>query len=118
MCYSKFFLKSYYLRGNVGTSNPSDMYPSRFKQSSWTKGNYNCVCDVSFGTPDLPGPTTSSARFEKADWACTTCTRIFGGGAQVFSLSTPSKAFRVGWGETCGAYEGWYPWWSGSIMLR
>ena len=116
--YSKFWLKGLYLRANAKPNNPSDMYRSRFKQTSWKVANYNCVGDISFGSSDNSGPTTSFARFEKSDWSCSSCTRKFGGGSKIFSLGKTSKGFRIGWGETCGAYEGWYPWWSGSIMLR
>jgi hypothetical protein len=118
--FSEFYLNNYELRANgANTSNTSDIYPSRFVQTSWSSAqNGNAVGDVSFGTSDDPGPLTSYAEHIGYNFDCYNCTLAWPRGSEIFTLPSSSTAFRIGWGEHGPQSEGWCPWWSGTIRLR
>jgi hypothetical protein len=126
--YTQFFLSSYQLRANGATSaDTSDLTPSLFHQTVWTTANLpatSCtassgnVGDVSFGTPASSGPVTSYAALLTAAWSQASATLNWPGNTSVYTVPS-STQFRIGWGEAaCAQTEGWYPWWSGTIMLR
>jgi len=117
--YQEFYLNNYIAKANAGPKHTSDIYPSSFMQSLWNKAfKRGGVGDISFGSPDENGPTTSYARHLKSNITCYDCVIAWPANKQVFKLRQSSKAFRIGWGESGGESEGWYPWWSGTIRIR
>lgn len=80
----------------------------------------NCTVHgaVSFGSPDDLGPTTSYAA-EGSQIQCPNCQHPFAANDQIYTLSQPSAQFRIGWGErNNNQWEGWYPWYAGTIYVR
>ncbi len=123
--YTQFYLSTYKLK--TTGSGTSEVDPAIFTQTLWSVANQPVpVCevgqvgnvgDVSFGTPDSSGPTTSFCS-EGSAFECNDCERDWPGGSNIYTQPS-STAFRIGWGEAgCGQQEGWYPWWSGTIRLR
>ncbi len=113
--FSAFYLDDYVVRANA--SNTSDLDPGQFVQGSWSQANGGSKGDISFGTAGQNGPVTSYARYVDAQ-NCQSCQIAFPRNGRVFALGGTYDTFRMGWGERGSQSEGWYPWWSGSIMLR
>lgn len=86
-------------------------------QGAWNNANGGSKGDISFGTAGQNGPVTSFARFIAAG-TCTACVRTFPRNGRIFPMGRSYDTFRIGWGERGGQSEGWYPWWSGYVMLR
>jgi hypothetical protein len=127
--YTKFYLAAYQLKANGASgADTSDIVPSQFKQTSWGVASLpatNCttattgnVGDVSFGSPSSAGPVTSYAATLSAPWNQSSATLDWPGNTTVYTVPS-STQFRIGWGEAaCAQTEGWFPWWSGAVMLR
>lgn len=127
--YTQFFLAAYQLRANGASSaDTSDIGPNQFKQTSWSVATLpaaNCtsattgnVGDVSFGSPMSTGPVTSYAATLSGPWSQASATLDWPAGTTLYAVPI-STQFRIGWGDSaCAQTEGWYPWWSGTIMLR
>ena len=117
--YTQFFLSSYTAKAYNTSSYTTDLCGSSFKQSKWKTAYVSGGCgDISFGTSDNTGPTTSWNRLQSTAKNCHSCTFTWPGGAKVYSIGKSTKSFRIGWGECGPQWEGWYPWYSGYIMLR
>lgn len=115
--FDEFYLDSYQIRANA--PDTSEVDPSQFVQTGWNMAALCCgVGDVSFGSAADSGPTTSYGATLSSRYECSSCTRAWPGGTSVYSLSSTSTQFRIGWGEAGPQREGWYPWWSGTIRLR
>jgi len=116
--YSSFYLASYQIKANAGSGDESDLHSATFVQSDWSMGNSGSYGDISFGDASATGPLTTYATELVSLAQCQTCTYDWPPGATVFTLGASSTAFRIGWGEGGGEYEGWYPWYQGTIFLR
>ncbi|EDM78018.1 hypothetical protein PPSIR1_23414 [Plesiocystis pacifica SIR-1] len=114
--FEAFYLSDYSMRANG--NDASGIVGAVFTQTSWDDANGNSVQgDVSFGSGDEPGPTTSFA-VENPNVNCTSCVTDFAANDTPFTLAGPTSLFRIGWGEAGSEDEGWFPWWSGSVYLR
>ena len=101
------------------TGHTSDLCGSSFKQSKWTTAYVSGGCgDISFGTADNSGPTISWNRVQSTAKNCNACNFSWPAGNKVYSIGKSTKSFRIGWGECGPQHEGWYPWYSGYVMLR
>ena len=115
----EFFLKDYRAKSNSAVDDSSDIYPSRFRQTSWNSAHGSSVGDISFGFVNSGGPITSFARElgedtlyahgQLAQWP---------GLSERYSDSSGDNDFRISWGDEGQPSEGWYPWWDGYIMVR
>ena len=77
------------------------------------------VGDVSFGTPSSAGPVTSYAATIGAPWSMASATLDWPGGTTAYCTVPRRLSSASGGAKRPGAQtEGWYPWWSGTIMLR
>jgi hypothetical protein len=111
--FTQILLRDYAMRANAPSGNLSDL---GFSQTSWAVGYGNTWGDVSFGSGDAAGPVDSFHR------------RLGQQQSQIGTFSWPAAVgpltvarttrFRLGWGEEGGESEGWYPWWSGEVLLR
>ena len=130
--YSEFLLKDYIAKANAKAGYTTDLSkPNQFIMSDWSMGYQSGGWgDVGLGSPDQAGPTTSFSK-EYVDGydcgvctdgasyvSCTSCEYHFPANGKAFTLPAPSTSFRIGWGENGGQHEGWYPWWSGWILVR
>jgi hypothetical protein len=127
--YMQFILSNYQIRANgASAADTADIGPNQFVQTSWSVANLpaaNCagattgnVGDVSFGSPSSAGPVTSYAATLTSAFSQATATLAWPGGSTEYTVPT-STQFRIGWGDAaCAQTEGWYPWWSGTILLR
>ena len=61
-------------------------------------------------------PILSLADLEGSN-SCKSCTYTLPSDT-VYELEFSASRFRVGWGEKGSEHEGWYPWRSGSIVVR
>ncbi|TPV96921.1 MAG: DUF4215 domain-containing protein [Myxococcales bacterium FL481] len=129
--FSQFYLSEYYAHTLSDGSDTSEIM-GNFRQELWTVAWQRYHGDISFGSADLDGPTTSFARFlevgemQQGGIGGVDIELEFLGGSQVFPTDGTlpvTDAFRIGWGEGATAEysaqsEGFYPWWRGSIYLR
>ena len=116
--YREFYLSDYRIRAHAVGEDTSEIREEVFAQTDWSEGFASYYGDVSFGTPDDPGPVTSFARELEQEIECSTCEVAWPSGPQTYELLFRSNRFRIGWGEQGPQLEGWYPWWSGRIFLR
>ena len=116
--FSEFILDDYELRahGSSEREDTADIDPGRFQQRRWSRAWGNCRGDVAFGTVE-DGVVTSFSD-QGVEVECVSCTAALPTGTRAFELGGQRSAFRIGWGEACREWEGWYPWWSGTINLR
>ena len=99
-------------------SNTSEIDTNVFIQSTWDDAHGGTLRgDISFGSADEPGPTTSFAD-EGADFECFDCEEPFPTLDTPFNLAGPTDVLRIGWGEGGGQAEGWFPWWDGMVFIR
>jgi len=92
----QFFFKDYKAKSNAATSDSSDIYPSRFKQSDWDSAHEQSVGDISFGFANESGPITSFAKEQGSD-------HLYAGGDianwpsgnKIYSISSGSDSFRI-----------------------
>gem|GEM_PF-1578653 len=103
----------------------SEVQGDCFIQTDWAQGYNAAACgafgDVAFGSPDDPGPTTSFAAHWGIRHSYTNLQTVgFPGGTTAYSVGAGASAtsFRVAWGENGGQWEGWYPWYEGTVFLR
>ncbi|MCA9696063.1 MAG: hypothetical protein KC431_00975, partial [Myxococcales bacterium] len=116
--YQEFYLADYVMKANAGNNNTSDIQLS-FAQSVWDIAHMGAgIGDVSFGSADDMGPTTSYSATLPANMSCFDCETPFPENMTPYQVGVMSTAFRIGWGEAGGEAEGWYPWWSGRVFLR
>ena len=117
--FKEFLLGGYTGRAYAASGNTTDIYPSSFKQSVWTKAYLEGgTGDLSFGSPNESGPVTSFGKVLTANFECQSCDLVWPHATQVYTLPAEATAFRIGWGEAGPQLEGWYPWWSGTIRVR
>jgi hypothetical protein len=110
----------YHARANSPKGDVSELDPPA-KQTSWT----GSTRDISFGTAAQSGPIDSYARHVSTNctqhghpnYCCQSC-EIAWQWTNPLSFGQTRKTFRIGWGESGGQSEGWYPWWKGTIKLR
>ncbi|TNF28934.1 MAG: hypothetical protein EP329_16905 [Deltaproteobacteria bacterium] len=112
--FSEFYLSNYVIKANSGSGYTSE---TGFTQTSWGTAHNTGAGDISFGDGDAAGPVTSYTR-EVATFSCATCTTAWTPGSTVYPIGSTATRFRIGWGEGGTQFEGWYPWWSGSIFLH
>jgi len=118
--YREFYFKDYEAKANARANETSDL---GWIQTSWTQGySGNNMGDISFGTPFQAGPTYSYSRFAAGSFSngtsCNSCVQPWPGQATINPIGGTSTKFRIAWSETGPEYEGWYPWWTGSIRFR
>lgn len=108
----------YLLRANALSPSTSEIYTGISIQTDWaTAAGVTGAGDVSLGSPNDVGPTTSYAA-EGAHFSCATCQVAFPTTGTPFAMSGNTSTLRIGWGEGGGQAEGWYPWYAGSIFVR
>ncbi len=116
---TQFFLQDYYARSNSAYDDSSDIYESRFRQRDWDEAHDQSVGDISFGFADDRGPVTSFAKELNDDVLVQQYQSIaWPEDEQVFETNSSSDQFRIGWGDEGAPSEGWFPWWSGYILVR
>lgn len=125
--FTEFFLDGYVAHANAlpGGADTSEIAASTFAQTLWQRaylvtGTDPDVAgsgDISFGSGSSTGPVTSYAA-EGTSVDCESCDIPWPAGVRIFSVGGTSTSFRIGWGEAGAQSEGWYPWWSGTIMVR
>jgi hypothetical protein len=125
--FTEFILRSYEAKANAGPGHASEIDANTFIQDDWTAayGISNAgppvagFGDISFGSGDATGPVTSYAAQATTN-GCESCVFTWPGPLnEVYSVGPDAAtSFRIGWGEVGTEAEGWYPWWSGSILLR
>jgi hypothetical protein len=118
--FGEFYLQDYKARANGSdANNTSDIQPANFKQTLWTVANKaGGTGDISFGSADEAGPSTSYAAQLVNNFDCWDCELDWPPGAMIFTVLADSKALRIGWGEAGSQAEGWFPWWAGTIRIR
>ena len=116
--FTHFFLNSFSARANAGSGYVSDTcyYGKSSIWSSWTKGNSAHHGDIAFGPTS--SPVTGFCKAGQKSVQCQSCTHTWPGGSTIYSMGGKSTAFRIGWGENGTEHEGYYPWYSGTIMIR
>lgn len=118
--YREFYFKDYEAKANAAPNNTSDL---GWIQTSWTQQySGNNMGDIAFGTPFQAGPTYSYSRFAPGSFSngtsCNSCVQPWPGQATINPIGGTSTKFRIAWSEVGPEFEGWYPWWTGSIRLR
>jgi cysteine-rich repeat protein len=121
--FDAFYLSEFVIKANSGGGYQSEINPDSFVQTSWDVAHAgpndpSMTGDVSFGSADDAGPVVSYAALLDATLACGSCEAPFPGDATIYGVGSTTTLLRIGWGETGGEAEGWYPWWSGSVYLR
>ena len=117
--FTQFYLSGYQARANAGPGNSSDITPSSFVMSNWNVAYLaGGTGDIGFGSGEAAGPVTSYAATLGVTTSCEACTLAWPPGTQIYSVGATSTHFRIGWGEAGPEFEGWYPWYSGTIRLR
>jgi hypothetical protein len=124
--FSEFFLLNFAARSALATegAGSSEINVSSFVQRTWNQGYFLTIAepaagvgDISFGAGDQGGPITSFAQLGTTT-ECDDCELPWPGGTTIFGQAGRSTVFRIGWGEAGTQAEGWFPWFSGTIMLR
>ncbi len=116
--YREFFLDNYKIKSKTNGTHTSDLSVN-FKQTKWSIAfKAGGSGDVSFGTSGQNGPIASYTKFLPQSQNCNGCTINFPKNGEIFDLGDTFNTFRIGWGEAGPQSEGWYPWWSGFIMIR
>ena len=116
--FSEFYLHEYVLKANAGPGHTSDLYTS-WAQSLWSVAyKSGGTGDVSFGAVEDPGPVISYSKVLGQNLSCFDCDTPWPGAMTIYQTGVESTAFRIGWGEAGPEYEGWYPWWAGTIRVR
>ncbi len=114
----EFYLKDYVIMSNAGPNDASDIDPNKFTQTSWSDANGSSVGDVSFGFANDSGPVASFARELNGETLRSFKETVAWPSSNKVFTGAGSKDFRIGWGDEGLPSEGWYPWWSGLIMVR
>src|SRR5690606_18202240 len=119
--YREFYFQDYEIKANA-REMPLETSDLGWVINSWTNANAyygNNTGDVAFGSPAKSGPTTSYSAFSSASGqTCNSCVIGWPGQSQINSVGGDSFKFRIMWSEVGTQWEGWYPWWSGTIRLR
>ena len=130
--YSQFYLRDYQAKGYSYSNYTTDLSkPTYWIQTVWNLAyKPGGVGDVSFGSPDNVGPTTSFAKewISTADCGgcsnssthveCPSCIFDWPADYTTYDVGLTSLKFQVSFGETGPQHEGWWGWWSGMIMVR
>ena len=118
--YSEFFLAEYKAKANAGPGYTSELNIDDFwQQTSWQVAHgTNYYGDIGFGTAAESGPVVTYSGTLPYQVMCTNCEIPWPAGDDIYELGQAASTFRMGWGEYGGQHEGWYPWWSGWVMVR
>ena len=130
--YSEFYLRDYQAKGYSYSGYTTDLSkPTYWHQTVWTAAyKSGGVGDVSFGSPDSAGPTTSFAKewISTADCGgcanssnhveCQSCIFDWPADYTTYSIGDAAVKFQISFGETGPQHEGWWGWWSGMVMVR
>ncbi len=118
--FQEIAFKNFKSKANAGPGYTSDLaVASNFKMTSWGKGYVSGGWgDIGFGAATQAGPVTSYARELLAYIMCYDCIFDWPAPTKTYDLGEEVTALRIGWGEDGGQHEGWYPWWSGYLMVR
>lgn len=111
--FSEFYLDGYEVKGNADPAR-GETSDFGFVQTNWNRASGTYRGDVSFGTPSQIVDSYSRRGLSNV---CNSCTYPWPGANQRFAVPSSTK-FRIGWGEEGPQYEGWYPWWNGTIRIR
>ena len=84
--------------------------------TSWNTGYGGTKGDVSFGTAAQSGPVANLSTDYGNSNNCNSC--IYTMSNAIHSLGSFETEFRIGWGENGSQDEGWYPWFSGLILVK
>jgi hypothetical protein len=114
--FQEFTLVDYQIRSNSGRQDTSEITPEAFVQTVWEQAFSGTQGDVSFGSIDRQGPTTSFAATNQSVHSQNQVHTFES--SHVFDIGIPTRNFTIGWGEGGPQWEGWYPWYSGYIYLR
>ncbi|MEM9461511.1 MAG: fibrinogen-like YCDxxxxGGGW domain-containing protein [Myxococcota bacterium] len=114
--FSQFMLVDYVARSNAGPGYTSDLLDT-VVQTLWSQANVGGAGDISFGAAEEMGPATSYGSAGVVV-SCYDCEIDYPQNMTVYTLPIESEALRIGWGESGGQHEGWYPWWAGTIRVR
>ncbi len=120
--FREFFLRNYRIQANSpdnGSGDVSEINGGVFAQSVWgAPNNSNTLGDVSFGGTggDNTGPVTSFGA-AGVNMNCRACDIPFPN-MNVYTLTSPSRNFRIEFGESGGEGEGWFAWEAGLIHVR
>jgi len=119
--FSEFMLTGYQIRANSPLEPPG--HSSELGAASvhvvWNEADVGDpgVGDISFGSAADSGPVTSFGRLQEV--GCVQCTLSWPAPNSIYRIkATSSTAFRIAWSEGGTQFEGWYPWWGGTIKLR
>ena len=121
--FEAFYLRDFVMKANAdgGLGHVSEIYPDNFVQSVWAEGHAtmgSATGDVSFGSGSDAGPVISYGALLDANMSCAACETPWLADGQIYEVGSISTLLRLGWGESGGEAEGWYPWWAGSIYVR
>jgi hypothetical protein len=118
--FQEFTFKDYQAKAFAAPGYTSDLaVATTFKMTNWSQGYVSGGWgDIAFGTSEKSGPKTSYARKVAASVMCYDCILNWPAPQETYDIGEEVKTFRIGWGEDGGQYEGWYPWWSGMILVR
>jgi hypothetical protein len=115
--FQEFTLINYQIRANSGRQqDTSEIYHNSFVQTTWGQAFSGFHGDVSFGSMDRSGPTTSFAAINQVVQSHSSIHDFES--EDIFNIGLPTRNFTISWGENGPEWEGWYPWYSGYIYLR
>lgn len=108
-----------------GPTCTADVSGDCWTQTTWTQGYSSAGCgsfgDVSHGSPGDAGPaSTLSSQFGPVTVFDPLDTIPWPDGTTAYFVEAAASAtaFRVAWGDTGAQFEGWYPWYAGTIFVR
>jgi len=118
--YAEFFLADYKAKANAGPGYTSELnIDDVWQQTNWQLAHgSNYYGDIGFGTAAETGPVVTYSETLLYQVMCTNCEIPWPAPEDTYELGQPASTFRMGWGEYGGQHEGWYPWWSGYVMVR
>lgn len=110
---SSIYLSNYQARANSGSGETRELGTSI--GSNWAMNLSSTHGDIAIGSSSqmLASFTNEGARDE-----CFNCVIDFPVDGKVYSASGQFSTLRLGWQEGGSQYEGWFPWWAGSIFVR
>ncbi|MCT4638287.1 MAG: fibrinogen-like YCDxxxxGGGW domain-containing protein [Bacteroidales bacterium] len=115
--FNQFYFDNYKAKAYCSSDKRSEIFPDEFKITDWNilfkSGRSG---DIAFGSAHEAPITSFANNNVRVD--CGDCEFGFPEDKVVYNLNNGSDRFRIGWGESGGTAEGWYPWYSGYIYVR
>jgi len=118
--FTEFFLADYKARANAGPGYTSELnIEDVWSMTSWQVAHgSNYYGDIGFGTAAQTGPVVAYSDTLLYQVMCTNCEIPWPDPDGTYGIGQSVSTFRIGWGENGPQHEGWYPWWSGYVMVR